>query len=185
MADLGDWQRVGSEIVGDYRIFKLRQDQRISPRNGRTLNFVVMESVDWVNVIPVTADGDVILIRQFRHGTEEFSLEVPGGMVDPGEEPIHAARRELLEETGYICDEIIPLGQVAPNPAIQNNHCHSFLALGARPAGAQELGDGEDIAVEIIPHAQVTQYITDGRINHALVIVAFYLQELYQRSRGQ
>lgn len=185
MAELGDWQRIASEILGDYRIFKLRQDRRISPRNGRALNFYVLESVDWVNVIPVTADGDVIMIRQFRHGTEEFSLEVPGGMVDPGEEPIHSARRELLEETGYVCDEIIPLGNVAPNPAIQNNRCHTFLALGARPAGEQQLGDGEDIAVEIIPHADIPLYITDGRINHALVIVAFYFYELHHRYRGQ
>lgn len=185
MAELGDWERVGSELLGDFRIFKLRQDQRISPRNGRTLNFYVLESVDWVNVIPITDEGDVIMIRQFRHGTEEFSLEVPGGMVDPGEEPLEAAQRELLEETGYTCDELIPLGSVAPNPAIMNNRCHTFVALGARPAVEQKLGAGEDIGIEIIPHVDIARAITDGLINHALVIVAFYFYELHHRFKGQ
>lgn len=185
MVELGYWERIASELLGDYRIFKLRQDRRRHPRSGHALNFYVIESVDWVNVIPITHQGDVVMVRQFRHGTEEFSLEVPGGMVDPGEEPLHSARRELLEETGYTCDELVPIGSVAPNPALFNNRCHSYVALGARRVGEQQLGGGEDIGVEIIPHDEVPRYIADGRINHALVIVAFYLYELHHRFRGQ
>ena len=91
---------------------------------------------DWVNVIPVTPQGKVVVIRQYRHGTGEISLEIPGGVVDAGESHEETARRELLEETGYTAGEIIPIGRVAANPAIQDNHMHTFLALGARAASA-------------------------------------------------
>ncbi|MCX6023806.1 MAG: NUDIX hydrolase [Chloroflexi bacterium] len=185
MAELGEWQRIDSEVLGDYYIFKLRQDRRLHPRSGRALRFYVLEAPDWINIIPITDTGEVVMVRQFRHGSEEFTLEVPGGMIDPGEDPLTAARRELLEETGYDCDSIVPLGNVAPNPAFQNNRCHTFLALGARSTAAQTLGDGEDISIELAPLAEIPQYIADGRISHALVIAAFYFYELHKMGDRQ
>lgn len=180
MSDLPPWDTVSSNILGDYYIFRLRQDVRISPRSGRPLNFYVLEATDWVNIIPVTAAGEIVMVRQFRHGTAEFTLEVPGGMVDPHEDPLDSARRELLEETGYTAEQIVPLGSVSPNPAFLNNRCHTFLALHATPAGPQALGEGEDIRVELVPGDAVPQYIADGRISHALVIAAFYFYNLHR-----
>ena len=94
---------------------------------------------DWVTVVPITAAGRVVMIRQYRHGTGEIGLEIPGGVIDPGEEPLAAARRELREETGYGASELASIGQVAPNPALQDNRCYSFVARGAFCARAQAL----------------------------------------------
>ena len=99
---------------------------------------------DWVNVVPITAAGRVVMIRQYRHGTGEIGLEIPGGVIDPGEEPLAAARRELREETGYGASELAAIGQVAPNPALQDNRCYSFVARGAFCERAQALDAGDE-----------------------------------------
>ncbi|MFZ1399124.1 MAG: NUDIX hydrolase, partial [Candidatus Promineifilaceae bacterium] len=103
-----DWEKLDSEEIANYRIFKMRKDVRRSPRTGNEHSFFVLESPDWVNVVALTAENQVVLIHQFRHGTAEITLEIPGGMVDPHEnDPAEAIRRELLEETGYAAEEII------------------------------------------------------------------------------
>ena len=177
------WEVLSSGELGDYYIFRLRKDVRVSPRTGRPLNFYVLESPDWVNVIPITPEGDIILVRQFRHGTNQSSLEIPGGMVDPGEDPVAAARRELAEETGYIADELIPLGVISPNPAFMNNRLYTYLATNVRPTGRQDLGEGEDITIERIRATDVPAYIADGRIDHALVIAGFYFYHCLSNER--
>src|SRR5574341_1138441 len=126
------WDTVASRFIGDYRIFRLWEQTRRSPANGMAKPFYVIESVDWVNIIPVTGNGEVVFVRQFRHGTEEVTLEIPGGMVDPADpSPAIAARREMVEECGYDTPTVIPLGSVSPNPALFNNRLHTFLALNA------------------------------------------------------
>ena len=182
MTILHPWEIVSTSILGDYYIFRMRQDVRTSPRSGRQHNFYVLEAPDWINIIPVTPAGEIVMVRQFRHGTAEFTLEVPGGMVDPGEELLATARRELLEETGYTAERMIPLGAVSPNPAFLNNRCHTFLALDATPAGPQDLGEGEDISIELVPEEAIAAYIADGRISHALVIAAFYFYRMQYQS---
>jgi 8-oxo-dGTP pyrophosphatase MutT (NUDIX family) len=121
------WQRLSSQTVYSCRIFSLREDHKRSPRTGQGHDFYVLEAGDWVNIIPLTADEQVVLIRQYRHGVEDMTLEIPGGMVDAEDpSPLHAARREMQEETGYDSHEVSSLGAIHPNPAIQANRCHSL-----------------------------------------------------------
>lgn len=181
-----NWEKLNTEPLADYRIFNMRQDTRRSPRTGNEHGFYVLEAPDWINVIPVTSEGNVIFIHQFRHGTERITLEVPGGMVDEADDdPGTAARRELLEETGYAAEEIIHIGSVEPNPAFLNNQCHSYLALNARWLQTPEFDGAEDIVVEEIPLTAVSQLITSGKISHALVICAFYHLEHLQKQQPE
>jgi len=179
-----DWEKLDSEEIANFRIFKMRRDKRRSPRTGQEHSFFVLQSPDWVNVVPLTPDGRVVMIYQFRHGTEEVTLEIPGGMVDPHEnDPAESVRRELLEETGYAAEEIIHIGTVDPNPAFLNNQCHTYLALNARWQQPPQLDGAEDIEVALVPLEDVPALIGNGRITHALVVAAFYHYENYLRSR--
>jgi len=165
------WPMLGRKKIGNFRIFSLYSEVYRMP-DGREHDFFVMECPDWVNVIPVTEDGRVVLIRQFRPGTKEITLEIPGGMVEPGEVPAEAARRELEEETGYKAASIEYIGVVEPNPAFIRNRCHMFLARGARLAGGQNLDPGEVISFETATWDEVDAHIRAGRIQHGLVLNA-------------
>jgi len=128
---------------------------------------------DWCNVVPLTDDGRVVLVRQHRWGTDAPSLEIPGGLVDPGETPIDAARRELHEETGYDAASIVELGRVHPNPAIQSNELHMFLARGCTPhSRGQQLEELDDCEVVLLDRAQLEAAIDRAEITHALVLAA-------------
>lgn len=178
--NLGAWPLLASEVLHAFPIYRLRRDSRRSPRTGKVHTFLVLDSTDWVNVVPVTPEGNVVLIRQFRHGTGSFVLEVPGGMVDPADpNPEEAARRELLEETGYTAERFRYLGSVHPNPAIQNNQCHTFLAESARRAQEQHLEGSEDIEVLEVPYDRIAPMIAQREITHALVLTAFFWYERY------
>jgi ADP-ribose pyrophosphatase len=180
------WEKLNSEPLADYRIFKVRQDTRLSPSTGNEHGFFVLEATDWINIIPITPEGNVVFIHQFRHGTERVTLEVPGGMVDESDDnPGEAARREMMEETGYDAAQIIHIGSVEPNPAFLNNLCHSYLALNAHWVQTPEFDGAEDIAVEEIPLTAVPGFIASGKITHALVICAFYHLERLQQQQPE
>lgn len=165
--------RLGVRHPGhDYRIFRTVFVDGEHAR-GMTKRFSVIECVDWVNVIALTPDEQVVLIRQYRVGTEKVCLEIPGGMVDPGEDAETAAARELVEETGYTAREWRHLGRSAPNPAIQNNTLHTYLALGAERTHDQQLEGSEVVTVETVPLRDVTELLRRGAIDHALVVAAF------------
>ena len=173
-ADTGAWTRKTSEIVADCRVFKVRRDVSLSPTGEREHDFYVIEAGDWINVIPLTRAGEVVMIEQYRHGSEDVTLEIPGGMVDEGETAAEAAARELLEETGYAAEEVVALGRVRPNPAIHNNWLHTFLARGARFSRAPAFDSTEHCAVRLVPLADVDGHIVAGAITHALVVVGFH-----------
>ena len=168
------WTIISSHIDKSYRVFNLRHDRARSPRTNSTHDFYVLESPPWVNVIPITPGREVVLIRQFRFGIREITLEIPGGLVEPSDSPEEAARRELREETGYREDKLIPLGVVHPNPAIQNNVCHTFLASDVLHVGELIQDEREDIEVVLRPLSEIPRLIREGIISHALVVAAFY-----------
>lgn len=176
------WEALGSRPRGDYKVFSVREEHRRSPLSGREGRFFVIDSNDWVNVIPVTPEGALVFVAQYRHGTEEVTLEVPGGLVDPeDEDPAAAARREMQEETGYDTDDLVYLGVVAPNPAIQSNRCFTYLARGARQVGVPQPDGTEELAVHLVRPEAVPGLIVGGQITHALVVAAFYLYEQWLR----
>lgn len=169
-----EWKLETSEAIGSYRVFDLYRDVRRHPAREAPHTFYRLAAADWVNVIPLTDGGEVVLVRQFRAGVEAETLEIPGGIVDPGETPRAAAERELLEETGFCAREVQPLGVVHPNPALFTNRCHTFVARGVRSCAEQRLDDGEAIRVERVPLARVPALLSGGQITHALVVSAFY-----------
>ncbi len=179
---LKPWQRLASKTVYSCRIFSLREDHKRSPRTGKGHDFYVLDAGDWVNIIPVTADDQVVLIRQYRHGTDDMTLEIPGGMVDREDpSPLHAARREMQEETGYDSEDIIPLGAIHPNPAIQGNRCHSFLARNVEKRFEPSFDTTEETEVFLAPLADIPDLIRQGQITHALVVVAFHWHDLLSK----
>lgn len=167
------WKLLASQLVSHHVIFSLHHDRyRVEP-SGREQDFVRLDAPDWVNVVPLTDDGQVVFIRQYRHGIRDVTLEVPGGIVDPGESPAAAALRELSEETGYVADAARELGYVWPNPAIQGNRCYTYLAEGARAGGVARPDEFERIEVVTYPLAEVPALLASGQIRHALVVTAF------------
>ena len=158
-------------------VFDLDRVRFESP-DGPARDFWVVEAPDWINVVPLTGDGRVVLVRQYRFGIEGFTLELPGGMCEAGEPPLDAARRELREETGYDARELVPIGWVHPNPAVPTTRCHTFLATGAHPAGDPHPDEDEAFEVVTVPLDGIPALIRDGTITHSLVIAAFHLLSL-------
>lgn len=171
----GPWRRIASSRLQRCRVFDVDAVRFEPPGGGAPETFYCIDAPDWINVIPLTADDDVLFVRQYRFGTEEFTLEIPGGMCDPGEGPREAALRELREETGYAAGELIELGFVHPNPAIQTNRCHTFLARDLIERGVPTPDGHEAFEQERVPLERVGSLIADREITHALVIAAFHL----------
>jgi 8-oxo-dGTP pyrophosphatase MutT (NUDIX family) len=173
------WPLANSKVEISNRIFTLKTDTCRSPRTGKEHDFYILEAGSWVNVIPLTSTGQVVLVRQFRHGTRQTTIEIPGGLVEDGQTPAEAAARELLEETGYASGNLILLGRTRPNPAILNNWCYSYLAEGVSQVAERELDEAEDLEVVLADLADIPGMIKHGDIDHALVLSAFYYYHLH------
>ena len=178
---MSDWRRNNSQSVFECPIFKVRRDQYSSAKRGCDHEFFIIEPANWINIIAITAAGEVVMVKQYRFGRESYTLEIPGGVIDEGESAEAAARRELLEETGYQAENWQWLGSSDPDSAIMNNRCDTFLAWPAVLNDEQNLDNLEEIEVQIMPLSQVPEMIATGKISHALVIAAFYYHDLYQR----
>ena len=177
---LKPWSRVDKRTVLNTRVFHVDEERWSSPRTGHDSPFAVIHSPDWVNVVALDARENMVLIRQFRFGTAQFTVEVPGGMVEPGEHPRVAAERELLEETGYRCQRWVDLGFIEPNPALFDNRAHMFLAEGCERTSEQQQDPGEDIEVMVVPVVEALRMLRRGEITHALVAVALSRFSLYR-----
>lgn len=168
---------VSTESAFDARIFRVERVRRRSAAKGLEHDYFRLESTDWVNIVPVTRRGELVLVRQQRHGIEADTLEIPGGMVDPGEDPTTAALREMREETGYEGAKAEPLGWLHPNPAIQGNRLHMFLARDVVRVGDPEPDPREEVEVVTVPITMAREMVRTGVISHALVVCALYLLE--------
>ena len=178
------WTKTGSKPLGDYRIFTVRSDEKISPRTGRTHDFFIIDCVDWVNVLALTPNRELVMVEQFRHGSNTVELEIPGGIMDKSDaSPVHTGVRELREETGYAGQNARPLASVFANPAIMSNTCHIVLVESCSLQHAVEWDSGEDLLTHLVPIAEVPALVEAGRIRHPLVIVALYHFDLWLRPR--
>jgi 8-oxo-dGTP pyrophosphatase MutT (NUDIX family) len=176
------WRTLSRERMLDCRIFTVDRVRRESQDGEKSGDFYLINSRDWVNVLAITDDMQLVLIRQYRQGTDEISLEIPGGILDEDESPEKAGARELLEETGYVAERVEVIGRVRPNPAMFDNWNYSVLASGARRSGSVNFDEHEEIEVELVPLAKVDELLRNGEINHALVIDALMWYRMRERS---
>ncbi len=173
-----EWEPVDEEPSTDYRVFSVSRRRARHPRDGSIGTFSIIHAPLWANIVALTPDDRVVLVRQFRHGTASVTLEIPGGMVEPGEEGIVGAKRELREETGYEAARWLELGVVRPNPAIQDNACELWLAVDAVASAQTAWDPGEVIEIDRVPLSEIPDLILSGEIDHSLVVAAFfYLRE--------
>ncbi len=177
------WETLDIGEVEDHRVFGFQEIVRRSPRTGRAATYKVLHVGPWTNVVTLTPDDAVVLVEQYRHGLDAITWEVPGGVVEPGEDPAAAAAREVEEETGYTGAPPELLGTLHPNPAIQNNVCTVYLIDGARRTAEPTPDEGEDIAVVTVPRRQLAELVRRGRITHSLTLAAFHLLDLRDAAR--
>lgn len=139
---------------------------------GHHAEFAILEAPDWINVIALTPDHEIILVEQYRYGIEQPTLELPGGVCDPGEDPVESSKRELLEETGYSASEWVSLGKVSSNPAVLTNYTHTYLARGCKKTAEQQLDGNERINVHVMPLVEFLELVGIGEVTHSLVVAA-------------
>ena len=176
------WEKISSKPLGDFRIFTIREDKKISPRTQKEHDFFVIDSVNWVNVIALTPDRQLVMVEQYRHGSNTVELEIPGGMMDAKDaSPELTGARELREETGYAGGNPRLLGQAFANPAIMSNVCYTVMIENCACAHPVEWDHGEDIITRLVPVSEISQLVATEKIRHPMVVVALYYFDLFQR----
>ena len=172
------WEVLEEEHLQHCKVFDVHRATMKSPITGEPHPFYRIESPDWVNVVALTPDDALVMVRQFRHGSRVVTLEIPGGLVDTGESAPEAAARELLEETGYRAGRLEDLGSLNPNPALFANRVHMQLALDCVRVGEIQNSSTEHTTVELLPLAALPDTLRRGEIDHALVVAALHAFEL-------
>jgi 8-oxo-dGTP pyrophosphatase MutT (NUDIX family) len=166
------WDVIRSEPGPDLVIFRARYDWVKNPRNAKTMKAVVLESADWVNVVAITPEKKIVVVKQYRFGAAKRTTEIPAGVMTHGETPEQAAVRELREETGYTATQWKYLGWVQPNPAFLTNVCHSWLAMDAVKTSTTELDEGEEISVTELTLEELQGEIQNGNMRNSLSLLA-------------
>ena len=177
---MNKWPITSSRELYKNRILTVSADLATNPRNQHQSEYYRLDFPDWINVIAITEEDEILLIRQYRHGSKEIELEVPGGCIDSGEDPLKAGMRELLEETGFTGDHAEIIGTVNPNPAIQSNTCYTAFCKNARKIQEPNLDPGEDIEIIRYPLSEINEAILQGKISNAMVIAAFHYLHLHK-----
>jgi 8-oxo-dGTP pyrophosphatase MutT (NUDIX family) len=168
---LRPWEQLNEERLVRYKVFDVRRSVRRSPRTGVEHGIFTIDTLEWVHIVAISSASELILVRQYRHGSRTFSLEIPGGVVGPEDpDPAATAARELREETGYEAARWVALGSTNPNPALFTNRLHTFLATGCERVGDLIQDSGEDLEVVLMPVAEVEQRIRAGAFDNALVL---------------
>jgi ADP-ribose pyrophosphatase len=162
------WDMQENNLHADCRIFEVRKQRLKRRSDGLEGEFFVLDTNDWVNVLALTSDDKIILVRQFRYGSKEHSLEPPGGVVEKGEDPIVAGLRELQEETGYVGDSPELLGVVRPNAAILSNRCHVILVRNAQKTAELNFDQHEELVTELYPVKELKEMVRRGEITHSI-----------------
>lgn len=178
------WQTVSEELVQATNIFDLYQTKMRLESENHEASFSVLKVPDWINVMALTEDEQVILVEQFRYGIEEPTMELAGGVCDKGEAPLETAKRELLEETGYATEDWVYLGKVSSNPAMQDNYTHSYLAINCTKVSEQKLDGNERINVHLLPIQDFLDSVYQGIIHHSLVAATTAKYLLHQRNQS-
>ena len=173
--EIRKWEKHASRVVSDHRIFKIREDHTTNPRTGSEHEMVVLECPDWVNIIALTPEREVVFVEQYRQGSKTVELEIPGGMMDPDEtDPVATALRGLREETGYTGDGARLIGECFANPAIMNNRVHTILVENCRPTHEVQLDDGEDLATHLVPADDLPRLVKEQKIQHSTIVAALH-----------
>jgi len=175
------WAKLSSTIHSDHRIFKVRHDRVVNPRTKAEHEMVILENPDWVNIIALTPDDELVMVEQYRQGSEAVELEIPGGIVDNGASPLESGLRELREETGYEGDNARIIGSLFANPAIMNNQVHTILLDNCKKKHTLELDEGEDIFTQLVPVSDIAGLIRAGTIRHSIIVAAL---QLFALERG-
>lgn len=169
-----EWFNRNRKTVYRSRVFNVDELESTSP-DGKNGSFLSLSAADWVITIPLTQEGELVMVRQWRHGSGKTSCEFPGGVLDPGEDPATAARRELLEETGYSAGTLTHLASLSPNPAIMSNTCHFYLAEDIIRTDKQELDPDEYVQVLTFKTHQMLDLMGNGEFSHSLMAAACFL----------
>lgn len=162
------WTLLDSKYIIQRPWATLRVDKLQMPNGNIKEEYYVLEYPTWVNMVAITEDNEVLFVQQYRHGAGQIMVELPAGVVEAGEDPELAARRELLEETGYAFDSIEKICELYANPATSGNLTHTYLLKGGKKVQEQELDSSEDIDVVHMSIAEAKQFLLDNNIGQAL-----------------
>jgi 8-oxo-dGTP pyrophosphatase MutT (NUDIX family) len=167
-----EWPLLADDFILKTPVFEVRKFSCRSPKDVLGKNFSILQCPDWVQTLAVTPDEKAVLVRQYRQGTREISLELPGGVIEPGQTPLEAGRRELMEETGYAAEAFHQLAAFRPNPAIQTNTAYAFVADNAVLSGPTNFDPNEDLDLVLAPLEELRDLVLQGKIDHVIMVAA-------------